>query len=245
MSTKLDSKKVLIFGGTGAIGSELVRLFTAQSCDVVFTYKDSQEKAQYLQTEFKARGHRIELENPELVIDLYKTLDESHFIPDVLVYAAVQTHQATVLETTSSQWQNLEAVNCESAFKAAQEMLRRLKVSSNKQPAKQILFLSALDRQQHLPLPAAFAATQGKLATLASAMAKEVGAMNVCVNMLALGPLEKGLAEKIPATLIEQFKSLSALGRLGTPTEAAQSIFWMAMNNTYMTGKSFSINGGI
>src|SRR5262249_30556619 len=103
----------------------------------------------------------------------------------------------------------------------------------------------ALDRGQSLPLPSPFAAAQGGLAALAMSLAKEVGDANVRVNVVALGLLDMGLSKTVSPALVEDFKTHSALRRLGTTREAALAITWLALENTFMSGRVVPVNGGI
>ena len=45
--------------------------------------------------------------------------------------------------------------------------------------------------------------------------------------------------------MVADYKSFSALRRIGTAAEAARAIAWLALENTWMTGKVVPVNGGI
>lgn len=243
MKTEITPASVLVFGGTGAVGSELVRLLSARSCKTAFTYHQSSEKAAVLESEYSSLALQVDLANPAEVPGVFSRLDEKGWAPNVLIYAAVQGCPKSLDQVSIQDWQRLEAINCHSAWVAVQEFVRRYKPD----PARygQVLFLSALDRTQSLPLPAAFAGTQGKLSALAMALGKELGPQGICVNLVALSPLESGMSSELDPNQLKDFKTFSALGRLGQPSEVARSIAWLAMENTYMTGRVFSANGGI
>ena len=132
-------------------------------------------------------------------------------------------------------------MNVASAFIAAQELAPRMA----KAGGGDIVLLGALDRTQSLPLPAAFAASQGALAALAMALAKELGPKGVLVNMLAVGPLNEGLSRGLDPKLLEDYKTYSALRRTGTAAEVARAVRWLALENSYMCGKVVPVNGGI
>lgn len=108
-----------------------------------------------------------------------------------------------------------------------------------------IVLVGALDRTQSLPAPVPFAASQGMLAAMTMALAKELGPSGILVNMVALGILEEGLARALSPQVRADFLSFSALRRAGTPREAARAILWLALENTYMSGKVMPVNGGI
>jgi 3-oxoacyl-[acyl-carrier protein] reductase len=43
----------------------------------------------------------------------------------------------------------------------------------------------------------------------------------------------------------KDYETYSALRRRGTPDEAAKTIAWLALENTFIQGKVISVNGGI
>ena len=96
-----------------------------------------------------------------------------------------------------------------------------------------------------MPIPATFAASQGLVAALAMAAGKDLGSRGVRVNVVALGLLDAGMGRRSNPKLVADYKNLSALRRLGTPEEAARTIAWVALQNTYSNGKVLSVNGGI
>ena len=91
----------------------------------------------------------------------------------------------------------------------------------------------------------AYAASQGTLAAMTMALAKELGPHGVHINMLALGLLDAGLSLGLTPKLREDFLAFSALRRFGTPDEVARAIVWLACHNRYLNGKVIPINGGL
>jgi 3-oxoacyl-[acyl-carrier protein] reductase len=63
--------------------------------------------------------------------------------------------------------------------------------------------------------------------------------------MIALGVLEGGISKTLSPKMVADYKSFSALRRTGTAAEAARAIAWLALENTWMTGKVVPVNGGI
>ena len=108
-----------------------------------------------------------------------------------------------------------------------------------------VVLVGALERTQSLPIPLAFAASQGALAAVTMALAKELGPQDVRVNMVAAGVLEAGLSDDLDAGVLADYEAFSALRRRGTAAEVAACILWLALQNTYFSGKVLPVNGGI
>ena len=77
------------------------------------------------------------------------------------------------------------------------------------------------------------------------ALAREVGGKGVKVNLVAVGLLDAGLGKELGAAMVADYRSFSALRRLGTAAEVAAAVAWLALENTYMNGKILPVNGGL
>ena len=58
-------------------------------------------------------------------------------------------------------------------------------------------------------------------------------------------PLDSIAFRHLPSWLKEDSESFSAMRRQGTPDEVAEVVCWLALENTYMSGKAIPVNGGI
>ena len=233
--------RALVFGGTGAVGSEVLRGLREHGVPTVFTYHRSREKAQALAAELSQRAVPVDLAEPEAVRGLIEQLVREEAAPNVLIHCAAVTRSLTLDQISSDDWRQAHAVNCESAFVACQALAPSL----IKAKRGHIVFVGALDRTQSFAAPIHFAATQGALSALTMALAKELGPHGICVNLVALGLLDRGLSREISPKLTADYQKFSALRRFGTPSEAAKAILWLALANTYMSGKVLAANGGI
>jgi NAD(P)-dependent dehydrogenase (short-subunit alcohol dehydrogenase family) len=231
------TRRALVFGGTGAVGSEVVRGLAAATIPTTFVYHDSADQARLLHLDTGARALRADLSRPAEVRAVCREAGAiTHFVP-----CAATSRPAARAEIDDDAWDRVQAVNIRSAFVASRELLTGMAARGG----GHVVLVGALDRAQSLPLPAHFAASQGALAALAMALAKEHGGAGIHVNLVALGLLDAGLSRAIAPELLADYNTFSALRRPGTPREAARAILWLALENTYMNGKTVSVNGGI
>jgi 3-oxoacyl-[acyl-carrier protein] reductase len=179
--------------------------------------------------EFGQRAVALDLADEAAVRLFAQGLEEA---PRVVVHAAA---------TLSDDSRTALAVNAQSACAAVQELAPRMAEAGG----GDVVFLGALDRTQSLPLPVAFAASQGALAAMTMALAKELGPGGIRVNMIAVGLLEEGLSGRLDPKLLEDYKTFSALRRAGKAIEIARAVEWLACENTYMSGRVMPVNGGI
>ncbi len=233
-------KHVVVLGGTGAVGGAVARAARKAGARVTLTYCTQEAKARSLAEELKADAHRLDVRDSVSVrafVDLAGKTDP----PAAWIYCVGVLENAAFDALTEEAWDASFATNARGPFVALRSVSSQLCARGG----GNVVIVGGLDRSQSLPIPVAYAATQGALAALVMSSAKELGPKGIRVNMVALGLLSEGLSQGLSATLREDYVAFSALRRLGSPSEAARAIVWLALENTYVTGKVIAVNGGI
>jgi 3-oxoacyl-[acyl-carrier protein] reductase len=231
----------LVIGGSGAVGSQVVRALAALGVGGAFTYRTRRAAAEALAAEVDFRAHPLDVTDAGAVSDLVLGLEASAALPDILVYAAAKLDTAAGVDLDVGAWDAVQSVNTRGAFVVCRELARRMQTRGG----GDIVLVGALDRAQSLPIPTAFAASQGLLAAMAMAWAKELGPGGIRINVVALGLLDEGLSLALDPKLRSDYLAFSALRRFGSTEEVARTIAWLAVHNTYLNGKVVSVNGGI
>jgi NAD(P)-dependent dehydrogenase (short-subunit alcohol dehydrogenase family) len=229
-----DVKRAFVFGGTGTVGSAILRELARRSVHATFTYHRSEDKARMLATELGHTAVRVDLADGAATTALL----DAQPVADVVIHAAGVSAGLALPEIDLATWQQAMAVNVQSAFLACRWVAARARRCD-------VVLVGGLDRAQSLPLPPHFAASQGALSALAMAVAHEVGPHDIRVNVVALGPLEGGLSRGLSTRRRKDYETFSALRRPGTADEAAKVITWLALENTLIQGKVIAVNGGI
>jgi 3-oxoacyl-[acyl-carrier protein] reductase len=224
-----DVRHALVFGGTGTVGREVLRAFAERRIPTTFTYFRAADRALVLSEEFGQRSLPLDLADETALRALLRGMEEA---PRIVVHAAA---------ILSDDFRASQTVNVESAYTAVRELAPRMERAGG----GDIVFLGALDRTQSLPLPVAFAASQGALAAMTMALSKELGPRGIRVNMIAAGLLGDGLSRGLEPGLLTDYKAFSALRRTGSAAEVARVVRWLACENTYMSGRVVPVNGGI
>jgi NAD(P)-dependent dehydrogenase (short-subunit alcohol dehydrogenase family) len=80
---------------------------------------------------------------------------------------------------------------------------------------------------------------------MVQALAKELGDLGMCVNMVAPGILDGGMGKLLGPDLLAEYLKHCSLKRLGTADEVAEWAAWLALENTYVNGQSVLLDGGL
>lgn len=224
--------KALVLGGSGVIGSAVVRGLRARGIETTFTWHTNEARAK----ELGGDAIRVDLTNPDFAPRLFSTTF------DVLVHCAAVHPLAQLEDLSVADFDAPVALAGRATFLAVRAFSERL--IAEKKPGHVVL-VGALERAQSLPLSAPFAAAQGMLGPLAMSFAKALGPHGILVNLVAGGLVGDGVSRVLAPADVENYKKLSALHRLGTADEIVAPILFLALDNRYMTGKTFAANGGI
>lgn len=146
----------------------------------------------------------------------------------------------TVESTTESGWDRLMSVNVRSAFFAAQYAASVMTDGGN------LVLLGSIDGVKSVPSPIAYATSKGALRAMATSLSKELGPRNLRVNVVAPGLfLEAGASRLLPDDSRAQYLRHSGAKRLGRLDEIADLCAWLLLENTYVTGQTIVVDGGL
>jgi 3-oxoacyl-[acyl-carrier protein] reductase len=227
-------KRALVLGGTGAVGSAVLRELARRGVAAAFSYHRSEDRARGLAAEHGHVAFQVDLADAAATSAALEAQDT----PDAVIHCAAVSGMIALADLDLAAWQHAMAVNVQSAYQVCRWIAARGRRCD-------VVLVGGLDRAQSLPLPVHFAASQGAVSALAMAVAHELGPRDVRVNVVALGVLGGGISEGLAAGRRRDYEKFSALRRAGTPDEAAKVIAWLALENSYIQGKVIAVNGGI
>lgn len=249
MTRAFDGRTALITGGGVGIGLAIAQDLARHGARVALTYRTHEPSAEVL-TEFADLSGAAPLALPADVTDptqvgqLASTLGEELGTLDILVNnVGGLIRRATIAEMDLELWRTVMATNLDSTFLVTHALLPILRRESGR-----IINVSSLaGRNGGHPGATAYAASKSALFGFTRGLAKELAPEGITVNALAPGFIEDTPFHSTFTTEDSKQQTVSTIpaGRAGVPADVAQSVVWLAGEQSgFVTGTILDINGG-
>ncbi|MDR9404719.1 MAG: SDR family oxidoreductase [Halothece sp. Uz-M2-17] len=242
----MSDRSVLITGVAGGIGLATAQKFHSSGWTVFGV--DIQDKHELAGVDYYFKGDVSDLDQVTAIIEQIKQKTKQL---DALVNNAATQICKPLLEMTVSEWDQTMAVNLRAAFLWVRESYPLLKSGQGS-----IVNVSSVHAIATSDQIAAYATSKGGLVAFTRACAIEFANDGIRVNAILPGAvntpmLKAGLtrghlsADNLEKQL-QQLNQKTVIGRVGTPEEIAQSIYFLADSNqlSFMTGQTLVIDGG-
>ena len=243
--------KTLVVGGTGHVGTAICRQLRQAGHAVGFTYCHKHDKAQALSAELNAPCQALDLEAHVTIAPAVRSITERLGGVDGLVVSSglATAHQkdgAPVVphwdEIEPTAFARMLSVNVLGVFLACQAAAQIMKTNQ----AGRMVLIGSIDGVKPVPSPADYACCKAALVGLTQSLSKDLGPLGILVNLIAPGILDGGIARLLNAELLAEYLKHSTLKRVGTPDEIARwAVFLAGPENTYLTGQTVILDGGL
>ena len=230
-------KTVWITGGTRGIGAATAKLFSEKGYRVAVSFSSNQKEADHFQAD---NPHILVLQGD--VSDSAQVQEMANRIGavDILVNNAGIAQQKLFDAITESEWDRMFNIHVKGAYLCTKAVLAHM--LHQKEGA--IINLSSIWGLTGASCEVHYSAAKGALIAMTKALAKELGPSNIRVNCVAPGVIDTKMCEHLTDEDKSALCDETPLGRLGTPQDVAQAIFYLATAE-FMTGQIVSPNGGI
>ncbi|MGD9560618.1 MAG: SDR family oxidoreductase [Oscillospiraceae bacterium] len=240
-------KTVLITGASGGIGSAAARLFAQNGARVVLGAHRHFARAEALCAEIVAGGGsacalRADVTSEADVQRLFAEA-ESRFGPvDILVNNAGIAGQKLFTDLTLAEWHRMLDVHATGTFLCC----RRALPAMVQKKVGAIVNVASMWGQVGAACEVHYSAAKAAVIGLTKALAKEMAPSGIRVNCVAPGAVATPMMADFTAEEQAELCAQVPLGRLGTPREVADTIFFLASPAAaYLTGQVLSPNGGM
>ncbi|MBV9081661.1 MAG: SDR family oxidoreductase [Acidobacteriaceae bacterium] len=274
MDISLRSRTAIVTGAARGIGRAIAEKLAAAGASVLLADVD-EPVLRDTQQAMSAAGGRVEAiagdltrtDFPEAIVR--KTL-ESFGSLDIIVNNAGYTWDNVIQKTTDEQFQAMLDIHVTTPFRllrAASNWIRETakhEIGAGNRVMRKVVNITSISGLDGNPGQAGYSSGKAAVVGLTKTLAKEWGRYNVTVNAVAFGLIDTRLIRPMenPETAVdigerhvrvgmqaevrEQAVRMIPLGRLGTPDDAANAVFFFCSPlSDYVTGEVLVCSGGI
>ncbi len=233
---------ILVTGAAQNIGAAIGTRFLEQGATVICAdlRPPANSDLEFIETDVACE---------DSVVGLMARIAETHGYLDVLVNNAGICVESGIAETTVQDWDRVMAVNVRSTFLTTKHALPLLRSENAEHPA--IVNISSIEGLGANPLHSAYGASKAAVAAFSHNTALEYGVYGIRCNAVAPGwintPFNEQLLAQYPdrAAVDAAIEALHPVGRLGSPEDVANTVFWLASHEAaFVTGQEVIVDGG-
>jgi 3-oxoacyl-[acyl-carrier protein] reductase len=269
----LGGKVALVTGGGRGIGRSVCLQLAAHGARVVVNDLDPEPAAEVAREIVDAGGEALPIAGNVTASDFPETFVTRAMqrFGDVhlLVNNAGYIWNGPVHRMSDEQWDAIVDVHLRAPFRIARAFHAAIaaraadEVAAGHSVRRKIVFVSSVAATGGTAGQANYSAAKSGLFGLTRSLAKEWGRLNVNVNCVAFGFIETRLTQEVAGEttvaiegnlrrvgltreVADAYRSRIALGRSGTPEEAAGGIVVLCLpESNYITGQILRVDGGL
>ncbi len=247
MTGPLEGRVAMVTGGRGGAGRAVCQRFVKEGATV---YAADLTDDGSIGGEAAGAGQflRFDVTSESEVQSGMDAVAEQHGRLDIVVNAAGIEIENTVENTTLEDWNRIFAINVTGTFLTSKYALPMLRQSGH----ASIINFGSYDGYIADPKLAAYCATKGAVHMITKAMAVDHGPEGIRVNAICPGYIDTPMLSQFypdgvdPAEARKEAEFVHPLRTIGTPTDMANLVFWLASDEArYATGQLWVLDGGL
>jgi 3-oxoacyl-[acyl-carrier protein] reductase len=257
MDLNLTGKTALVVASSQGLGFAIAERLVKEGANVMISGREEEklkQKARQLESigRGKAAYQKTDITNPEGIKQLVKITAETFHGIDILVNNAGGPPAGSFEELSDDEWQMSFELNLLSYVRMIRAALPYLKVQGGK-----ILNIASTSIKEPIPGLILSNTFRTGIVGLSKTLASELAPYNILINTIAPGRIATDRVKHLDQmnadkqgfdleTIESQMKAGIPLKRYGKPEEFANvAAFLLSDANSYMTGSSFLVDGGM
>jgi len=241
----MTQRTALVTGGTGGIGTAIVRYLAQQGHKVVTNYRD-EAKADAWRKTMEQGGIEVTLvqgdvSDPVSCENMISAIHHKVGPVDILVNNAGITRDTTFHKMTYQQWMDVVNTNLNACFNVTRPLIEDMRTRK----WGRIVQISSINGQKGQYGQANYAAAKAGMHGFTISLAQENARFGITVNTVSPGYVATDMVMAVPEEVREKIVAQIPVGRLGKPEEIAHAVaFFTTEEASWITGANLAINGG-
>jgi glucose 1-dehydrogenase len=247
----LENKIALITGSDSGMGQAMAEEFARAGADIGLTYHSDEAGARESCRRVEAAGRKavmrqVDVQDEASVAALFDAIVQELGTPHILVNdAGVGGGGKPVAEISAEEFDRVIKTDLYGPFFCCRNFVRRRQAAGG---GGKIVNITSVHETIPSPGHAAYGAAKGALLTFTRSLALEMAPFQINVNAIAPGLIGTPMTqERIsdPARMKAELPNIP-WHRPGEPREVARLALYLASTDAdYITGQSFTIDGGL
>ncbi len=241
----MTQRTALITGGTGGIGSAIVRYLARQGHKVATNYRD-EAKANAWRDAMAKEGVQVvmvrgDVSDPESCAAMVREVEQQAGPVDILVNNAGITRDTTFHKMSYQQWTDVINTNLNACFNVTRPVIEGMR----ERKWGRIVQISSINGQKGQYGQANYAAAKAGMHGFTISLAQENAKFGITVNTVSPGYVGTDMVMAVPEDVRAKIVAQIPVGRLGKPEEIAHAVaFFTGDEAAWITGANLAINGG-
>ncbi len=244
MTHDLSGEVVLVTGASRGIGAAIADLLAARGAKVVGT-ATTEAGAQAITARMTALGGLgkvLDVTDSAAVETVIEDIGKSIGPISVLVNNAGITRDQILMRMKDEDWNIILDTNLSSVYRTSKAVMRGMM----KARKGRIINIASVIGLTGNAGQANYAAAKAGIIAFSKSLAKEIGSRGITVNVVAPGFIQTDMTDTLPEEAKQALMGQIALGRLGSPSDIAEAVAFLAgPAAAYITGETLNVNGGM
>ena len=241
----MSARVALVTGGTGGIGTAIVRRLADSGYRVATNYRN-EDKARAWQAQLRADGYEVALAAGDVTDHvaaeaMVREIEGQLGPVDILINNAGITRDGTFHKMQPDQWQDVISTNLNSVYNVTRPVIEGMR----ERKWGRIIQISSINGLKGQYGQANYAAAKAGMHGFTISLARENAKLGITVNTVSPGYVATDMVMAVPEDVRAKIAADIPTGRLGRPEEIAYAVnFLVADEAAWITGSNLDINGG-
>ena len=237
------SKKVLITGASGGIGSAICQRFSEEGFILVII-SSSNDKLVNMKSIYGNNHHyyNINLSNKDTILTSLDTISSEHKDISVIINNAGITEDNLIFRMKTEQWEKVIQTNLNSHYFIIKSLLPNM--LSNRYG--KIIGISSVVATTGNPGQSNYVASKSGMIGLYKSIAHEVAKRNITVNIVSPGFISTPMTDQLNDNQRNLILDKIPMNKFGNPVDVSNLVYFLSTEeSSYITGQNFNVNGGM